>query len=181
MPTPPKWSLERAEGWRGETLRSVFLRFVLLLTHLPIIGPILSLLLFWTIARLLSLKIKVDCWRADKVQARYLMHCLKANANSVYGRAYNFSAIRSSNEYRSKVPLVSYQDISQLMDRCVNGELDVFSGSPPIRFCLSSGTSGKAKLIPLNKEMIDIVQFHVVLVYARFVSDNAFSICFLEC
>lgn len=79
-----------------------------------------------------------------------LMKILADNADTEYGRKYGFSDITSVEEYRKKVPVVTYEDIEPYIQRMVNGEKDILTSYSFSHMNETSGTVGKQKLIPLT-------------------------------
>lgn len=82
------------------------------------------------------------------IQERTLMGILEAAADSDYGREHGFSGIRTVEEFRRAVPINEYEDLSDRIDRMADGEADVLFHGPTEYFISTSGTTGKAKLIP---------------------------------
>jgi hypothetical protein len=52
----------------------------------------------------------------ERTQQAILMHYLRENADTVFGRAHGFSGIRSVDEYQARVPLASYSDFAPSID-----------------------------------------------------------------
>ena len=79
-----------------------------------------------------------------------LMEILQRNKDTEYGRKHGFGEIRGMEDYRKRVPLVSYEDIRPLMDRVTQGEPNVLIAETPVMFNQTSGTTGDAKYIPVT-------------------------------
>jgi len=75
---------------------------------------------------------------------------LRRNADTEYGRRYNFASINSIADYQKQVPLITYADIQQDMERVAGGEKNVFTAEDPVMFAQTSGTTGKPKFIPVT-------------------------------
>lgn len=73
-----------------------------------------------------------------------------ANAGTEYGRRHGFASIRTLEDYRRQVPVIEYADIADLIDRVAAGESNVLTAESPIMFAMTSGTTGKPKLIPVT-------------------------------
>ncbi len=72
-------------------------------------------------------------------------------ADTAFGRAHGFGAIRTRADFQSAVPVGTWDDFSPYMDRIVEGETGVLTNDPPpTMFNRTSGTTGKAKLIPVS-------------------------------
>lgn len=81
---------------------------------------------------------------------RLLLRILSDNQNTEYGKKYGFADIRSYAEYRERVPVITYDDISESIDRMVAGEKDILTAYPFDHMNQTSGTVGKEKLIPMT-------------------------------
>lgn len=86
-----------------------------------------------------------------KAQEKVLLEYLKRNKNTEYGRAHNFAAIRSIEDYRSSVPLVEYESIRPYVDRMAAGEKNILIRDTPVFYGITSGTTDKPKLIPTTR------------------------------
>jgi hypothetical protein len=81
-------------------------------------------------------------------QKDLLLSMLQRNQDTDYGRRYGFSSIRSIADYQRQVPVVTYEDIRDDMDRLVEGAHNVFTAEDPVMFAQTSGTTGTPKYIP---------------------------------
>lgn len=85
-------------------------------------------------------------------QKKLLSRIIKANANTEFGRLYNFSSINNEIDFQKKVPVFSYKEIKPHIEKIVNGEADILTSAQPIMFNMTSGTSGESKYIPITRE-----------------------------
>lgn len=85
-----------------------------------------------------------------KHQRRLLLKYLARNKNTEYGKKYNFSKIRSIKDYRLLVPLSDSETIFPYVERMKKGENNILTKDKVIFFGLTSGTTGKPKLIPVT-------------------------------
>ena len=83
-------------------------------------------------------------------QTELLLGMLRKNADTEYGRRYNFASINSIADYQKQVPLITYADIQQDMERVAGGAKNVFTAEDPVMFAQTSGTTGKPKFIPVT-------------------------------
>jgi len=90
-----------------------------------------------------------------------LLRILKRNADTVYGKAHNFGAISSVEEFRDKVPIIFYNDIASEIERLCAGETNILSTDKIIYFATSSGTTGKQKMIPITTGSFEALQVGV--------------------
>ncbi|HXG57609.1 MAG TPA: GH3 auxin-responsive promoter family protein [Thermoanaerobaculia bacterium] len=84
------------------------------------------------------------------VQERILLDTLARNARSDYGRRHRFAAIASVDEYRRRVPSVTYDDIAGDIARVANGETNVLTTEPVLMMERTSGSTSASKLIPFT-------------------------------
>ena len=84
----------------------------------------------------------------ERTQRRLLQTCIARNAETAFGRKHGFSGIRCWEDYAERVPVRSYDDISDWIDRIAGGEAAVLTADRVRLFEPSSGSSGAAKWIP---------------------------------
>ncbi|KAI3448152.1 hypothetical protein Pfo_004817 [Paulownia fortunei] len=94
---------------------------------------------------------------ADAVQQNVLAQILTQNAQTEYLKGFNLDGATDRETFKSKIPMVTYEDIHPLIRRIVNGDrAPILSAHPVSEFHMSSGTSGgELKLIPTIKEELD--------------------------
>jgi hypothetical protein len=88
-----------------------------------------------------------------KTQAAVLSRLLRRNANSVYGKKYDFTRLRSIQDYQSAVPIASYDDLKPFIERIVDGETGVLTAEPVLMLEKTSGSSSAAKYIPYTASL----------------------------
>ena len=81
-------------------------------------------------------------------QEKVLLEMLKANADTEYGRKYNFAGIKSVEEYQAKVPVTDWEDYIEYSQRMQRGEENVTFPGKATFFYRTSGTTSSYKLIP---------------------------------
>ena len=79
-----------------------------------------------------------------------LLHLMQKNAGTEYGQRYGFGSIRTFDDYRRKVPVITYENIKDDMQRVVSGAKNIFTAEPPVMFAQTSGTTGDPKYIPVT-------------------------------
>ncbi|KAK6916370.1 GH3 family [Dillenia turbinata] len=94
---------------------------------------------------------------ADKVQERVLAEILSRNAETEYLKRYQLNGATDRETFKSKVPMINYDDLQPDIQRIANGDKSPILCSHPIsEFLTSSGTSaGERKLMPTIKEELD--------------------------
>ncbi len=93
---------------------------------------------------------------AKQVQKRILFDLLERNKNTLYGKKYQFAEIKKIEEFQEKVPVSSYQNYGAYIKNVIEGEENVLTAEEPVYFCISSGTTGEAKYLPLTKTDLEI-------------------------
>ena len=90
------------------------------------------------------------------VQTELLHKLLQDAKNTEWGKKHGFSNIANYNDYVSKVPLQTYEDIEPFVQRIKQGEQNILWPTEIKWFAKSSGTStGKSKFIPVSKESLE--------------------------
>ncbi|KAF3967739.1 hypothetical protein ACB098_02G156700 [Castanea mollissima] len=93
----------------------------------------------------------------DAVQERVLEEILSQNAETEYLRRYQLDGATDRETFKSKIPVVNYDDLQPYIQRIANGDRSPILSSRPIsEFLTSSGTSaGERKLMPTIYEEWD--------------------------
>ncbi|XP_010277152.1 PREDICTED: probable indole-3-acetic acid-amido synthetase GH3.1 [Nelumbo nucifera] len=94
---------------------------------------------------------------ADSVQQKVLAEILAQNAETEYLRRYQLGGSTDRDTFKSKVPVVTYEDLQPEIQRIANGDRSAILSAHPIsEFLTSSGTSaGERKLMPTIQEELD--------------------------
>ncbi|RXI07103.1 hypothetical protein DVH24_026239 [Malus domestica] len=93
----------------------------------------------------------------DSVQERVLSEILRRNAETEYLKRFGLGGATDRDSFKSKVPVVTYEDLLPEIQRIANGDRSpVLSSHPISEFLTSSGTSaGERKLMPTIHEELD--------------------------
>ena len=90
---------------------------------------------------------------ADAVQQGELVRLIEKAALTRIGRKYDFSSIRTYQQFASTMPLHTYENLRPHIMRMVNGVKDELWPGRCYNFAQSSGTSdGRSKYIPITRE-----------------------------
>jgi hypothetical protein len=89
-------------------------------------------------------------------QEATLRSILDRNAQTDYGRRYQFSEIGNSDDYRRRVPIVRYEDLQPYVTRARAGEPDVLTRGVASYFSVTSGSTADPKFIPGNQQTITV-------------------------
>ena len=87
----------------------------------------------------------------EAVQAQFLRSLLHTHQNTAFGREYGLSDIHTIDQFRDRIPVQPYRAFEPYMERMAHGETNVLVPDPLIYFNISSGSTGKKKLIPVTK------------------------------
>ena len=91
-----------------------------------------------------------------EVQNELLMNLLSISKDTEIGKAYDFRTIRTYHEFAQRVPVSSYEDYQNLIERSRKGEKNIFWPKPIKWFAKSSGTTNaKSKFIPVSAESLE--------------------------
>ncbi|XP_073118938.1 probable indole-3-acetic acid-amido synthetase GH3.1 [Henckelia pumila] len=94
---------------------------------------------------------------ADSVQENVLAEILARNCHTEYLDGYKLCGATDRETFKSKVPVVTYEDLQPLIQRIADGDRSpILSAHPVSEFLTSSGTSaGERKLMPTIQEELD--------------------------
>lgn len=93
--------------------------------------------------------------RAQTVQERRLQAILRHNAGTEYGSSLGFAAIRDAAEFRSRVPVATYDSLLPYITKMADGGANVLFAGPVATFEETSGTTGGPKLVPYSPAGLD--------------------------
>ena len=100
---------------------------------------------------------------ARAVNDKVLMEILRTNRNCEYGKKYGFADIHSVEEFRKKVPIITYEDIRPQVERMYyKNESGLITSRKIIGYATSSGSIGTPKLIPRTNKDIRIYTKYTV-------------------
>ena len=91
--------------------------------------------------------------RSLDTQQEMLRECITANQSTDFGREHDFKGVRSMGDYKKAAPIRHYEELEPWISRIVDGEDRVLTESYPVRFWKTTGTTSKAKKIPVTSKM----------------------------
>lgn len=98
-----------------------------------------------------------------EIQKKTFSKLIKTASQTEWGEKYNYSSIGSIGEFRSRVPVQTYDDLLPYIERIGNGEKDLLWPGLIRWFARSSGTtSSKSKFIPMSREALYDTQYRAV-------------------
>ncbi|CAE6003821.1 unnamed protein product [Arabidopsis arenosa] len=93
----------------------------------------------------------------DFVQKKVIREILRRNSETEYLKRFGLKGFTDRKAFKTKVPVVTYDDLKPEIQRIANGDRSMILSSHPItEFLTSSGTSaGERKLMPTIEEDMD--------------------------
>jgi hypothetical protein len=92
----------------------------------------------------------------NETQQEVLLKLLNTAKNTEIGKKYKFNSIENYEDFKNRLPIVKYEEISKSIERCRQGEQNIFWPSPIKWFAKSSGTTNsKSKFIPVSTESLE--------------------------
>ena len=114
--------------------------------------PIIPTLISWFTVKRLN---QIDLFKKYPIEAQreVFFELITAAKNTVWGKKYDYQSIKTTKEFQERVPISSYEDLSEYIDRVREGEQNVLWPSKIQWFAISSGTTNdKSKYIPVITE-----------------------------
>lgn len=110
------------------------------------------------ISKLARLRLwRIQNWINHPVAAQreVLQDLVTAAQYTAFGKKYNFSKLFNIKDFKKRVPIHEYEDISPYIQRMMEGEENVLWNTPVNWFAKSSGTTNdKSKFIPVSVESL---------------------------
>lgn len=95
-----------------------------------------------------------------EVQETIFRQLIKAGKKTQFGQKYNFSKIKSYEDFAQKVPLHDYESLKPYIDLAMKGQQQVIWNTDIEWFSKSSGTtSSRSKYIPVTAESLEECHF----------------------
>jgi hypothetical protein len=92
----------------------------------------------------------------NEVQNELLLDLIEEAENTEIGRKYDFQSIENYEIFKERVPISTYEDLQDVIERSRRGEQNLFWPTPIKWFAKSSGTtSSKSKFIPVSSESLE--------------------------
>ena len=85
----------------------------------------------------------------EEVQLMRLMKIIRKNEKTGYGKAHSFEKIKSVEDFRKCVPINDYEDLRPWIEREDQTNELALTPETPLRYAVTSGTTGKPKFIPV--------------------------------
>lgn len=88
--------------------------------------------------------------KSREAQKTLLLHLIRRNQSTAFGRDHGFNSIESLADYRKRVPISDYERFRPYIDRVKSGASASLTQEATSMFTLTSGTTGEPKLIPIT-------------------------------
>ncbi|MGF1514965.1 MAG: GH3 auxin-responsive promoter family protein [Elainellaceae cyanobacterium] len=96
-------------------------------------------------------KLVAQTAQLEATQAAFLRSLLEAHKDTAFGRKHGLADISTVEQFRERIPVRPYSAFEPYVQRMAHGEANVLVPDPLIYFNISSGSTGKKKLIPVTK------------------------------
>jgi hypothetical protein len=84
------------------------------------------------------------------VQEQFLRSLLQVQQGTELGQLYGLVDIKTVDQFRERVPILPYSSYEPYMDRIARGEPNLLTPDPVTYLNLTSGSTGKQKLLPVT-------------------------------
>ncbi len=99
--------------------------------------------------------LKAHYKRPLHLQRQEFIHLLKPNANTLFGKQYDFRSIRDHSTFAARIPVHSYDELWPYIQRIIQGEGDVLTTGKVTWLAKTAGTtSGSSKYIPMTRNTL---------------------------
>jgi GH3 auxin-responsive promoter len=111
-----------------------------------------------TVAKITKNQFIKKTHQPTEIQTKFLFKLLKEHQDTELGKKYNFRNIKTVDQFRENVPILPYNDYEPYLERIAKGEQNILTKDQVIYITLTSGSTGKKKLIPTTKKSQAIVR-----------------------
>lgn len=92
----------------------------------------------------------------NDVQNELLLDLVNTAKDTKIGKQYDFASIKDYNTFNERIPISTYEDYQNVIERSRLGEHNIFWPTPINWFAKSSGTTNaKSKFIPVSLESLE--------------------------
>ena len=96
--------------------------------------------------------------KAQAVQETLLRQLLLTHKDTELGRKYHLGEITTIDQFRDRIPILPYSSYEPYMERIAAGEKNILTPDPVVYLTLTSGSTGKKKLIPTTRRSQNVVR-----------------------
>ncbi|WP_405563079.1 GH3 auxin-responsive promoter family protein [Polaribacter sp. Asnod6-C07] len=117
--------------------------------------PIVNSIISWFLKKRIH-QIELFLKYPNDVQDELLLKLVATAKRTEFGKTHQFSSIKNYNDFVKHVPIQKYETIEPLIERCRQGEQNLFWPTQIKWFAKSSGTTNaKSKFIPVSEEALE--------------------------
>ena len=117
--------------------------------------PILNSIMTWVMKKRIH-QMELFMRYPLEVQDELLKRLLLSGRPTEFGELYNFDEIVHYEDFKRKVPISTYEDLSPYIERIMRGEQNILWPTPIKWFSKSSGTTNaRSKFIPVSPESLE--------------------------
>ena len=100
-------------------------------------------------------RFRADARQSRAIQRRELLQKIKRHGNSDFGRDHGFAEMKSVEDFRRRMPVLTYEDHQPYISRVLQGEMTALfaPGTRVLMFAMTSGTTGEPKRLPITEEL----------------------------
>jgi hypothetical protein len=92
----------------------------------------------------------------NEVQEELLLDLVEEAKDTQIGKKYDFASIKTYREFTERIPISTYEEYENLIERSRLGESNIFWPKPIKWFAKSSGTTNaKSKFIPVSTQSLE--------------------------
>ena len=113
----------------------------------------IALTLLTSAARLSKISFVRKTRKTAICQEQFLFSLLKTHQETQFGRDFGFEDIKTIEQFKEKIPILTYSGYEKYVERIAQGEQNILTSDPVVYFNQSSGSTGKQKLIPVTKRV----------------------------
>ena len=111
-----------------------------------------------TVARRVKANFVNKTRSSNAVQQQFLHQLLLAHRDTELGRKYGLRDIKTIEQFRERVPVLPYSSYEPYIERIAQGETNILTADPVVYLTLTSGSTGKKKLIPTTRRSQNVVR-----------------------
>ncbi|CCH66689.1 Homolog of plant auxin-responsive GH3-like protein [Richelia intracellularis HH01] len=105
-------------------------------------------------------------------QEKFLYSLLYAYQGTELGKKYGLGDIKNIDQFRQRLPVQSYRNYETYIEKIAKGEPNILTPDPVVYLNLTSGSTGKQKLIPVTKRSRQVLN-HTNQVGIGFITEAA--------
>lgn len=99
--------------------------------------------------------LQADTKEIRNCQERELLKLLRLNSETEYSKKMQLGTVETREEFVQRHPLSQYDQFQEYFDRMVKGEEKVITSQKAGYYPVTSGTTGKGKIIPFVRYQYD--------------------------